>query len=119
MKMLVKFKYLIMIFLSIAYAVLFSLGVYSLLMLMGLSMAISFDGINVVDQYPRFIPFCFIVGILSLFSLLTIIWFQLKRAEQIGYDELTWAIQLVLSFLMTIPLLKVWEMLFAYLRILF
>ncbi len=76
---------------SVAYAVALSLGTQSLLILLSTSVAVSLDaGLTAVQQYPRFIPFCVIVGILALGAV----------------------IALALSFLMVKP----WEMLFEFLQ---
>ena len=99
----------------IAYASALSIGMECLLNLFGISMGIALDS-NTVNQYPRFIPFCVVVGFLALVSLLLIVILNIKVSEKLRYTKRSWFIQSVLAFVVSIPMIKLWEMLFEYMQ---
>ena len=82
----------------IAYAPILSIGMECLLNLLGISKGIALDGSSVTDQYPRFILFCVIVGILALVAPVFLVLLNIIVAERLGYAKRTWWIQSVLAF---------------------
>ena len=109
-------KYFLAIIFVIAYAIFFSIGLECLLNLLGFSMAISLDGPPVTKQYPRFIPFCFIVGIFALASIIVTFILNLKASEKLGFTKKIWWMEIVIAFVISIPMIKPWEMLFEFLQ---
>ena len=109
-------KYFSAIIFVIAYATLFSLGLECLLNLLGLSMAIALDGAAVTKQYPRFIPFCMIVGLGALILLIATFILNLKMSEKYGLTKKIWWIQSIFSLVISFPMVKVWELLFEFLQ---
>ena len=109
-------KYFLAIIFAIAYAIFFSLGLECLLNLLGLSMAISLDGATVTKQYPRFIPFCVIVGLGALVLLIATFVSNLKMSEKYGLTKELWWIQSIFSLVISLPMVKVWELLFEFLQ---
>lgn len=101
---------------AVAYALFLSIGMECLLNLLSISFAISLDGRSVAEQYPRFIPFCLVVGFLALIALALLLFFNVKVAEKLEYTKRLWCVQYVIAFIISIPMLKVWEMLFSYLQ---
>ena len=63
-------KYFLAFAFPVAYATFLSIGFECMLNLLGMSVALSLDGPPVTKQYPRFIPFCSIVGIFALASII-------------------------------------------------
>ena len=100
----------------IAYATLLSIGLECLLILLETSMSISLDGPAVTEQYPRFIPFCSIVGIFALTSIIVTFILNLKASEKLGFTKKIWWMEMVISFVVSIPMIKPWEMLFEFLQ---
>ena len=100
----------------LANATFLSLGIESLLNLLSLSMAISLDS---VEKYPRFIPFCIILGIVALLGLSAMLILNIKASEKLGFTKNIWLIQYVFSVVLSIPMIKLWEMLFDFLRKIF
>ena len=109
-------KYFLAIIFAIAYATFLSIGLECLLNLLGLSMAISLDGPPVTKQYPRFIPFCFIVGIFALASIIGTFILNLIASEKLGFTKKIWWIQSIFSLVISFPMVKVWELLFEFLQ---
>ena len=101
---------------AIAYAVFLSLGIECLLNLLGVSFGISLDSTVGIERFPRFIPFCIIIGILVLCILVVIFVLNLKVSRKYGYNKKIWWIQMVLAILISIPMIKLWEMLFEFLQ---
>ena len=100
----------------VAYALFLSIGMECLLNILSISFAISLDGRSVVEQYPRFIPFCLVVGFLALIALTLLIFFNIKVAEPFEYTKKLWYVQYIFAFIISIPMMKIWEMLFSFLQ---
>ena len=109
-------KYFLAFAFLIAYATFLSIGFECMLNLLGMNVAISLDGPSVTKQYPRFIPFCFIVGIFALASIIVTFILNLKASEKLGFTKKIWWMEMVISFVVSIPMIKPWEMLFEFLQ---
>ena len=109
-------KYFLAIIFVIACATFLSIGLECLLNLLGLSMAISLDGAAVTKQYPRFIPFCVIVGLGALVLLIATFVLNLKKSEKYGLTKELWWIQSIFSIVISFPMVKAWELLFEFLQ---
>ena len=109
-------KYFLAFAFIVAYATFLSIGFECMLNLLGMSVAISLDGPPVTKQYPRFIPFCFIVGIFALASIIVTFILNLKASERLGFTKKIWWMEMVISFVVSIPMIKPWEMLFEFLQ---
>lgn len=104
---------------AIAYAAFLSLGMECLLNLLSISMGIALDGQSLANQYPRFIPFCVVVGFFALVALALLVIMNMKLSEKIHYTQRAWYIQFVLALVVSIPMIKLWEMLFEYMQTVF
>lgn len=109
-------KALLYLFFTIAYATLLSIGMACLLNLFGIALAISLDGGSVVNQYPRFIPFCFVVGLLAFVALILLLVLNIKTSEKFDYTKKIWCAQSIGAFIISIPMTKFWEMLFDFMQ---
>ena len=101
---------------TFANAVFFSLGMECLLSLLGIVMAVSLDGSSIFAQYPRFIPFCLVLGIASLAGLIAVLILNIKLSEKLAFTKTSWVLQYVLAFVAALPAIKLWEMLFDFLQ---
>ena len=97
----------------LANAALFSLGIECLLNLFSLSMAISLDS---VVKYPRFIPFCIVLGIVALLGLVAMLVLNIKISEKLNFTKTIWIFEYSLALVLSIPMIKIWEMLFEFLQ---
>ena len=95
----------------LANAALFSLGIECLLNLLSLSMAISLDS---VVKYPRFIPFCIVLGIVALLGLIAMLILNIKASEKLGFTKTIWIFEYVFALVLSLPLMNLWEMLFDF-----
>ena len=109
-------KYLLAFAFVTAYAIFLSIGLECLLNLLGLSMAISLDGAAVTKQYPRFIPFCMVVGLGALILLIATFILNLKISEKNGSTKKIWRMQAIIALVISFPMLKLWELLFEFLQ---
>ena len=101
---------------AIAYAVLLSFEIECFLNLLGISIGISLDSQVGMEQYPRFFPFCIIIGVLVFCILGLIFVLDLKVSQRQGYDKKLWCIQIILALSMSIPMIELWEKLFEFLQ---
>ena len=106
-----KIPYIILSIL--ANAALFSLGIECLLHLLSLSMAISLDS---VAKYPRFIPFCIVLGIVALLGFVVMFVLNIKASEKLSFTKTIWIFEYTLALVLSIPMIKIWEMLFEFLQ---
>ena len=100
----------------LANATFLSLGSTCLLNLLGVSMAISLDGKSVAEQYPRFIPFCIILGIVALLGVVFLLLGNIKISEKLKFTKWIWYIQYIFALVLSIPMIKLWEILFEFLQ---
>lgn len=98
------------------YAIFFSLGLACLLQLFGVALGVTIDGSAVIRQYPRLIPFCLIVGVICLVALIALVFLNAKFSKKLNYTKTVWIIQFVCAFVISIPMIKVWEMLLGFLQ---
>ena len=98
------------------YACFFSLGVACLLQLLGVALGVAIDGSAVIRQYPRLIPFCFIVGFVCLTALIALAFLNAKFSKRLDYTARVWIIQFACAFVISIPMIKLWEMLLGFLQ---
>jgi hypothetical protein len=92
------------LFFSLLYSVFISLLLVSFLNLLGIALAVGIDGRAVAERYPRFIPFCVIVGALSFFAILAVFHFNKEKAVSCDHTARTWCVQVLLSIAFSLPL---------------
>jgi len=109
-------KTIIYMLFTSSYIFFFSLGAKCLLSLLGYSFAISLDGKSVISLYPRFIPFCMVLGFLTLSAIGFIGFMNLKYSENLEYTNRVWSIQWGCVFILTLPMIKLWEIVFGFLQ---
>ena len=97
-----------------AYGIVVGLGMECALRLLGMSMTMSFD--SVVARYPRFVPFCVIVGLLALGGLVLLLILNVNASEKLGYTKKTWAVQSVSVLVRVVPMIKLFDLLFRFLQ---
>ena len=90
-----------------------SLGIECLLNLLSISMAISLDS---VVKYPRFIPFCIVLGIVALLGLVAMLVLNIKISEKLNFTKTIWIFEYSLALVLSIPMIKIWETLFEFLQ---
>ena len=97
-------------------AAFFGLGMSCLLHLFGSVLAMSLDS---TPRYPRFVPFCLFVGVAALLGLILVFLWSVKISEKHDFAKRTWLVQYVCAFILSIPMLGVWERVFDLLREIF
>ena len=90
-----------------------SLGIECLLNLLSLSMAISVDS---SPPYPSFIPCCIVVGIVSLLGLVAMLVLNIKISEKLNFTKTIWILEYAFALILSIPMIKLWEILFEFLQ---
>ena len=106
-------KSICVILFVLANAAFFSLGIECLLNLLSLSMAISLDS---VVKYPKFIPFCIVLGIVALLGLVAMLVLNIKISEKLNLTKTIWIFEYALALVLSIPMIKIWETLFEFLQ---
>lgn len=97
-------------------AALLGLGMSCLLHLFGIVLAVSLDS---TPRYPRFGPFCLFVGVAALLGLILVFLWSVKISEKHDFTKRIWLVQYVCAFILSIPMLGVWERVFDVLREIF
>ena len=111
-----KTTFVFLLFSMLVNAILFSLGTECLFNLLGLTMGISLDGSAVVEQYPRFIPFCIILGTVASLGLIAMLILNIKASEKLCFTKSGWLFEYISSFILSVPMIKLGEMLFRFLQ---
>lgn len=114
--MKIKMKMFLSLAFVLSYATFLSLGFECLLNLLGTSMAISLDGAAITKQYPRFIPFCLLAGLLSLVAIIVIFILHTKLSERFEFSKKLWRTQIIIAAVLSVPMVKLWETLFDLLH---
>ena len=97
-------------------AALLGLGMTCLLHLFGLVLGMSLDS---TPSYPRFGPFCLLVGVAALLGLILVFLWNVKISEKYDFTKRTWLVQYVCALVLSVPMLGVWERVFDVLREIF
>ena len=111
-----KTSFIILPIFILANSAFLSLGSTCLLNLLVFSMAISLDGKSVAEQYPRFIPFCIILGIVALLGVVFLLLGNIKISEKLKFTKWIWYIQYIFALVLSIPMIKLWAFLFEFLQ---
>ena len=101
---------------TVSYAGFFSLGMTCLLNLLAEAFGSALFGESAIEEFPRFIPFCLLVGLFCLIALIFLVILNINFSEKLNYRKRTWIVQSICAFVLSVPLLKVWEMLFDFLQ---
>lgn len=109
-------KILLVLAFAMTYAFSLSIGLECLLNLLGVMMAISLDGPAVTEQYPRFIPFCLMVGVFVLAVIIVTFILNLKASGKFAFTKRLWVTEIIIAFVISIPMIKFWEMFFEFLQ---
>ena len=88
-----------------------SLGLTCLLDLLSLSMRIFLDGSPV-----REVLFYIVLGIISLLGLVAMVALNIKVSEKLTFTKFIWCFQYISAFVLSIPMIKLWQMLFDFLQ---
>ena len=100
----------VVILFTAVYAVILGLGFYCFLNVLLLGM------LGGTNDYPRFVPFCIIVGYAALAALIAVFIINLKLSKKINFTKWTWVIQTVCAVILSVPTLWLWALLFNFLQ---
>lgn len=100
-------------FYILANAIFLSLVIECLLNLLSLSVAIFVD---VTEQYLRFMLFCIFLGIVALLGLIAMVVLNIRVSEKFNFRKSVWYFEYIFAFVLSIPMIKLWEMLFDFLQ---
>ena len=101
---------------TLVLAIFLSLALECLLILLVIPMAISLDGSSVTEQYPRFIPFCLAAGMIALAAMIVTFILNWKSSEKFAFTKPLWMAELIVAFVISIPMIKAWETVFDFLQ---
>lgn len=101
---------------TLAYTTLLSLGMQSLLYVIGMGFALSLDS---NPRYPYFFPFCLSTGIFATIALVALLILNITVSQRFAYNKIKWCIQSVVVFFLSMYMTTYWKMLFEYLRVVF
>ena len=110
-----KNKWLIAVALSVAYALILSVGMVCFQYLFGVALTHAVFG-GVIDDYPRFIPFCVFVGLFALVALFVMFYIDLRLSKKFNFSKIVWCVKIICAFIISILMIIPWHMLFELLR---
>lgn len=97
---------------SFIYAVFFSLGLTFLYHLIGIVFSILLENEN---HYPRLTLFCLLVELCALIAIIIAFVFNLKVSKKYEFSKKLWAKEIIFSIFISIPLIKLWVIIFKLL----
>ena len=74
---------------------------------------------NAAQSYPRFEVFCRVAGFLSLGAMVGLAFLNVKLSDKLEYTDKIWKLQTVTVLVLSLPMMKICEMLIDFLRKIF
>ena len=108
-------KVVIAVLLAMVFALFLSLGIECGLNLLSLSFSVSPDSGTGVS-YPRLSLFCCIAGVFSLIAMAGLAFGNIKMSDKLDFSSNIWQLQIALSIILTLPMIKMWEIVIDFLR---
>ena len=109
-------KFLYSFLFTSGYSVFLSLGIECLLILLSFTVSVSPDGSSSAKLFSAFIPLCLVLGAFALAAIIILAVFNLKTSEKFNYTRATWYVQTVSAIVVSIPMIKLWELLREFLQ---
>ena len=97
------------------YAGFFGLGMMCLLNLLALAFGSALFNESAIDELTKFILVYILVGLFCLIALVFLVILNIKFSDKLNYGKRTWIVQSLCALVLSVPLLKVWELLFDFL----
>lgn len=114
-----KSKWFVTLLFTAAYLSVFGVGLACLWRLFGFFLAAAAFGSSVIRDHPRFFPFCVLLGIMALFSLIAILYAHLRVSTKLSiHKRLVW-IPMILCAPAALPLAYAISSFFEYLQKIF
>ena len=102
---------------TLLYACFLSLGLECFLILLEEYLArCFFGGKPMLEEYPRLVPFCVLAGLFALIAILVLVSLNVFVAKKLKNTKITWIIEAVCTIILSLPMIKIWEIVFDYLR---
>ena len=102
---------------TLSYATFLSLGFECLLVFMGACMGIALDSNKgLLERYPNLIPFCVVVGTLALLIIIGLLALNMFASAKLDFSAAIWSMEVICACVISIPMIKIWEIVFEYLR---
>lgn len=99
----------------LANTVVLSLGLECLLCFPGSTVAVTvYDRSHLL--FPRFFLFCIVLGIICLLALIALFILNFKAYVKYNFNPSLWVFEYIISFVLSLPMIKLWEMLFVFLH---
>ncbi|MBR5272023.1 MAG: hypothetical protein IKU25_01325 [Clostridia bacterium] len=112
-------KWFISLGFSVLHAIALSVGIYCFLdVFSGFLVAAVFDE-PLLANYPRYVPFCIVVGLLALIAFILICWLNTKLFKKHSFTKPMLVVEAIVTLALTVPLVMVWADFFAYLHKIF
>lgn len=109
-------KILISVFLAVAFALFLGLAIECALNLLSFSFSASPDS-SAGASYPRYELFCRVAVAVALVSMAAIVFLNVKLTEKLNFTANVWRLQLVIAIVLSLPTVKLWELVIDFLRV--
>ena len=96
------------ILICIIYSATVGLWTACVLNVLSMRMGLSLDGVSVVERHPMFFLFCCVLGIVAFAMLIAEIVLNFKFCEKLSYNSKTFSIQIILSLVLSVPMMGIW-----------
>jgi len=97
---------------TVVYIIFFSLGVACFLGALGAMLGASLDHANPWKAYPLYMPFCVIVGLVSLIVFLVTLALNIRFFERSGLSNKLGIVEAVCTLVALVPMLLFWDKVF-------
>ena len=105
---------------TVSYATFLSLGLECSWIIFGILLAnAAFGGKPMIEEYPRLVPFCVLAGLFALIAILVLVSLNVFVAKKLKNTKITWIIEAICTIILSLPMIKIWEIVFDYLRMYF
>ena len=108
-------KIIVATLMAVIFAFFVGLGIECLIIAFSLSFGVSPDA-NAAPSYPGFALFCRVAGFLSLGALVGLAFLNVKLSDKLEYKDEIWKLQAVTVIVLSLPMMKICEMLIDFLR---
>ena len=107
-------KIMVFVF-TVIHVIIFSLGVACFLGALGTMLGASLDHVNPWKEYPLFMPFCVIVGLVSFVLFIITLALNIRFIGKAELSNKVWIVEVLCTLVALIPMLYFWDMVFEIL----
>jgi hypothetical protein len=111
-------KIIVATLMAVIFAFFVGMGIECMIIAFSFSFGVSLDA-NAAPSYPGFEVFCRVAGFLSIGAMVGLAFLNVKLSDKLEYTDKIWKLQTVTVLVLSLPMMKICEMLIDFLRKIF